>query len=55
MLLTPYYQYAYSLPHDDVLIKFSNCQFQRKISEMMKDRNNFQFIKSLSLASETPF
>ena len=24
MLLTPFYHYAYSLPHDDVTIKLSN-------------------------------
>ena len=23
-IITPYYQYAYSLPHDDVIIKLSN-------------------------------
>ena len=27
MLVTPYYQYAYSLPHDDVISKISHCKF----------------------------
>ena len=27
MLVTPYYQYAYSLPHDDVSLKFQIVKF----------------------------